>query len=150
LDATVVTRWSLSLCHVQAPTMSSEDEWTSILQGHPIFTPLSSEEHHRQDASRTLVLSTDTLTKFIATEPTEDERVPAGRRQVMVLKDADLIVAVGKEIRICSLGDARHNRDAKKTYKVRLLLQLGFVCSLIPTNRPYTRPTFNLRSTTWL
>jgi hypothetical protein len=37
----------------------------------------------------------------------------------MVLKDADLIVAVGEELRIASLGDARLGRSPQASYKVR-------------------------------
>jgi nucleoporin NUP82 len=36
----------------------------------------------------------------------------------MVLKDADLIVAVGKELRVTSLGDAKLGRAKSKSYKV--------------------------------
>ncbi|KII94618.1 hypothetical protein PLICRDRAFT_47645 [Plicaturopsis crispa FD-325 SS-3] len=35
----------------------------------------------------------------------------------MVLKDADLILAVGREIRITSLGDSKLNRNAQRSYK---------------------------------
>jgi len=51
-------------------------------------------------------------------EPHNDSNSPSGRRQTMVLKDADLIVAVGTELRVTSLGDAKLGRGKLKSYKV--------------------------------
>jgi hypothetical protein len=39
----------------------------------------------------------------------------------MVLKDADLIVAVGKELRVTSLGGAKLGRGKSKSYKVSII-----------------------------
>jgi nucleoporin NUP82 len=36
----------------------------------------------------------------------------------MILKDADFIVAVGKEIRMSSFGDLKLSRSTRKSYKV--------------------------------
>ncbi|KAJ7638640.1 hypothetical protein FB45DRAFT_903426 [Roridomyces roridus] len=66
--------------------MSSQD-WATLLAAHPIFTP---------DPS-TVPLELNATTSSNAD----------GRRQVMILKDADLIVAVGPEIRMTSLGAAK-------------------------------------------
>lgn len=44
---------------------------------------------------------------------------PFGRRQTMILKDADLIVAADKEIRMSSFGDIKLSRSTRKSYKVR-------------------------------
>ncbi len=78
------------------------DAWSSLLKGHPIFSS-----------------STDTnLSRQL--ELYNDSPSPSGRRQVMVLKDADLIVAVGKELRVTSLGDAKLGRGKSKSYKVRV------------------------------
>jgi nucleoporin NUP82 len=79
---------------------SDGDDWSSLLNAHPIFSS-----------------STDTsLSQQF--ELSNDSPLPAGRRQVMVLKDADLIVAVGKELRMTSLGDAKLGRGKSKSYKV--------------------------------
>jgi nucleoporin NUP82 len=79
---------------------SDGDDWSSLLKGHPIF---SSSPDTRQ--SQHLELDNDSPSPF-------------GRRQVMVLKDADLIVAVGKELRVTSLGDAKLGKGKSKSYKV--------------------------------
>jgi nucleoporin NUP82 len=77
------------------------DDWSSLLKGHPIFSP-SSDTNPSQHL-----------------ELYNDSPSPSGRRQVMVLKDADLIVAVGKELRVTSLGDAKLGKGKAKSYKVR-------------------------------
>jgi nucleoporin NUP82 len=74
------------------------DDWSSLLKGHPIF---SSDTNPSQQL-----------------ELYNDSPSPSGRRQAMVLKDADLIVAVGKELRVTSLGDAKLGRGKSKAYKV--------------------------------
>nr|GAT54001.1 predicted protein [Mycena chlorophos] len=63
---------------------SSTDDWAALLASHPIFTPPLNFAHHE--------LSATTST----TAP--------GRRQLMILKDADLVVAVGDELRMASLA----------------------------------------------
>ena len=73
------------------------DDWASLLNGHPIFSS-----------------STDTSLSQLL----DDSPSPPGRRQVMVLKDADLIVAIGKELRVTSLGDAKLGKGKSKSYKV--------------------------------
>jgi nucleoporin NUP82 len=77
------------------------DDWSSLLKGHPIFSSSS-------DTNLSQLLAND------------DSPSPSARRQVMVLKDADLIVAVGKELRMTSLGDAKLGRGKSKSYKVRV------------------------------
>jgi nucleoporin NUP82 len=78
------------------------DDWSSLLKGHPIFL-------HSSDTNQSQLL-----------ELHNDSPLPSGRSQVMVLKDADLIVAVGKELRVTSLGDAKLGRGKSKSYKVRV------------------------------
>jgi nucleoporin NUP82 len=79
---------------------SDSDDWSSLLKAHPIF-----------------VSSTDTgLSQQL--ELYNGSPLPSGRRQVMVLKDTDLIVAVGKELRVTSLGDAKLGKAKSKSYKV--------------------------------
>ncbi len=78
------------------------DDWSSLLKGHPIFSSSSDTNPSQQ-------LGLD-----------NDSSSSSGRRQVMVLKDADLIVAVGKELRVTSLGDAKLGKGKSKSYKVRV------------------------------
>ncbi|KAJ7742412.1 hypothetical protein DFH07DRAFT_980036 [Mycena maculata] len=66
--------------------MSAED-WATLLATHPIFTPKTTQTPHELNAETS------------ANSP--------GRRQMMVLKDADLVVAAGTEIRMASLGAAK-------------------------------------------
>lgn len=96
--------------------MDGEDDWASLLKDHPIFTlPKPYIDAH----ASSLELSTSSLPSFTHVDPTTDSQSPSGRRQIMILKDSDLIVAAGKEIRMTSLGDAKLGRSTRKTYKVR-------------------------------
>jgi hypothetical protein len=91
------------------------DDWSSMLKGHPIFSlPMDTRP------SQQLELSTNSLPDFTRLEPHSDPPSPSGRRQTMILKDADLIVAVGKEVRVTSLGDAKLGRGKSKSYKARI------------------------------
>ncbi|KAJ6599216.1 hypothetical protein DFH09DRAFT_1356311 [Mycena vulgaris] len=65
----------------------SADDWAILLAAHPIFEPSSTHTPRELDAATS--------------------SNAAARRQVMILKDADLIVAAGAEIRIASLGAAK-------------------------------------------
>jgi nucleoporin NUP82 len=94
------------------------DDWSSVLKGHPIFSLPTDTKQSQQ-----LELSTSSLPHFTQLEPSHGSPSPSGRRQVMVLKDADLIVAVGKEIRVTSLGDAKLGRGMSKSYKARVTLK---------------------------
>jgi nucleoporin NUP82 len=92
----------------------SEDDWSAVLKGHPIFSTAGT------GPSQPLELSTSSLPDFTQSDPLKhDSSFPSGRHQAMVLKDADLIVAVGKEIRATSLGDAKLSKAGPKSYKVR-------------------------------
>jgi len=100
------------------PSDSSEyecsDDWSSLLKGHPIFSFPTDTSPSQQ-----LELSTNSLPDFTRLEPHNDFPSPSGRRQIMVLKDADLIVAVGKEVRVTSLADSKLGMGKSKSYKVR-------------------------------
>jgi len=93
--------------------MSDTDEWTKLLHGHPIFS-LPKEI----DKLNPLELSTKTLPNLIALDPQREAPTPSGRRQVMILKDADVIVAAGREVRMSSFGDLKLSRSMRKSYKV--------------------------------
>ncbi|KAF8264938.1 hypothetical protein EI94DRAFT_1590773 [Lactarius quietus] len=108
---------------------SSEDDWSALLKGHPIFSAVETAP------SQLLELSTNSLPDFTHPDPLKhDSPFPSGRRQAMVLKDADLIVAVGKEIRATSLGDAKLSRAAPKAYKVLHTPNIEFDVSQLSLN----------------
>jgi nucleoporin NUP82 len=100
--------------------MNTDDDWTSILTDHPIFSLPKCLSGPIASAGASLELSSNTLPDFLDVDPSKDGPTPSGRRQVMVLKDADLVLAVGKEIRVAPLGDSR--RSTTKSYKVGLPL----------------------------
>ncbi|KAF8558849.1 hypothetical protein OG21DRAFT_1474674 [Imleria badia] len=75
----------------------ARDDWHTLLEAHPIFHSKSPTEQPAQS---------------------EHGYVLSGRRQLMALKDADLIVAADSELRITSLWDAKLGRETGKSYKV--------------------------------
>ena len=98
--------------------MSSEQDWDDILRNHPIFSlPKNGAGARRAEVDLNLSLSS--LPDFVDLDPVEDRVTPCGRRQAIVVKDADLIAAVGPEIRITSLGDSKGARNtSQRTFKV--------------------------------
>lgn len=98
------------------------DDWNKLLKDHPIFSFKNKILDFSNDTLKNeLELSTATLPKFLHSSPEHDEPTPSGRRQSMVLKDSDLIVAVERELRITSLGDVKLGRSTRKSYKVERL-----------------------------
>lgn len=96
------------------------DDWHTLLDTHPIFHPPADSQPGRGNplTAQSLELSTSILTSAQDSD-SEHDYVLSGRRQLMALKDADLIVAVGSELRITSLWDTKLGRDTGKSYKVR-------------------------------
>ncbi|KAL0949645.1 hypothetical protein HGRIS_009689 [Hohenbuehelia grisea] len=94
-----------------------DEDWSTVLNNHPIFSLPKSFTGPLAQPLSSLELSTNSLSSFTNVDPQEDGAAPSGRRQVMVLKDADVIVAAGKELRLTSLGDTKLGRSARKTYK---------------------------------
>ncbi|TFY82602.1 hypothetical protein EWM64_g1412 [Hericium alpestre] len=97
--------------------MDSEGDWSTILNDHPIFSRSAGASTSIQDQA-SLELSTNTLRSFTDVNPEDESPAPSGRRQTMVVKDAELIVAVGKEIRVTGLGDTKLSQSSRKSYKV--------------------------------
>ncbi|KAG6880302.1 hypothetical protein C0992_000079 [Termitomyces sp. T32_za158] len=96
--------------------MHLDQNWPASLADHPIFSLPKAFSGPLARSTSSLELSTNSLSSFTNVDPTVDELTPSGRRQVMVLKDADLIVAAGNEVRITSLADAKVSRT-RQTYK---------------------------------
>ncbi|KAJ7904339.1 hypothetical protein B0H14DRAFT_3079228 [Mycena olivaceomarginata] len=90
----------------------SADDWATLLAAHPIFSPSPTLSAGELDASTSAN--------------------GGARRQVMVLKDADLVVAAGSEIRITSLGAARPT--GAKGYKTLHTPNLQFEIHQIALN----------------
>jgi nucleoporin NUP82 len=101
----------------------SADDWATLLAAHPIFSPSPTLSAGELDASTSAN--------------------GGARRQVMVLKDADLVVAAGSEIRITSLGAARPT--GAKGYKVFIAKRLWYRHRSFA--RLSTRPTSNSKYT---
>ncbi|KAF5387691.1 hypothetical protein D9615_000250 [Tricholomella constricta] len=97
--------------------MDPDHDWNKTLSGHPIFSLPKAFSGPSERVEASLELSFNTLPNFTQLDPGEDGPTPSGRRQVMVLKDADLIVAAGREIRMTSLGDAKLSRSIRQTFK---------------------------------
>jgi len=111
--------------------MDGEEDWSKILDGHPIFSLSKSFSGPTAHPETSLELSSNTLPSFTCVDPAADGPTPSGRRHVMVLKDADLIVAAGKEIRITSLGDTKLSRSIRQTYKA--IIHLVSIHSVLHT-----------------
>ena len=92
--------------------MADSEDWSRLLQDHPIFAPSN------QNKSNFLELSALSLRDSDNVESSDIGSSTSGRRQTMILKDADLIVAADKEIRMSSFGDIKLSRSMRKSYKV--------------------------------
>ncbi|KAI0693564.1 hypothetical protein BC835DRAFT_1415823 [Cytidiella melzeri] len=110
--------------------MEGDEDWNAFLQDHPIFNPTKGKRVASANDDVSLELSLNTLPDFTTDDFAPDGPTPSGRRQVMVIKDYDLILAVGNEIRMASLGDAKlsrsHGVSDQKTYKVLNTPNVGF------------------------
>jgi nucleoporin NUP82 len=94
------------------------DDWSSVLDDHPIFSLPKSINGLAGYSETSLELSSNTLRRFTTIDPQDDGPTPSGRRQIMTLRNEDLIVAAGHELRITSLGDSKLGKSARKSYKV--------------------------------
>ena len=92
--------------------MADAEDWSRLLQDHPIFSPSN------QNKSNLLEFSTLSLRDSDNVDSSDPGSSTFGRRQTMILKDADLIVAVDKEIRMSSFGDIKLSKSIRKSYKV--------------------------------
>ncbi|KAH9939885.1 hypothetical protein B0H21DRAFT_28271 [Amylocystis lapponica] len=92
----------------------TDDDWDAFLKDHPIFSPTSGTGRDQVE----LELSLSSLPKFTDLDLANDAPTPSGRRQVMVIKDTDLVVAAGSEIRMTSLNDFKLGHTTRKSYKI--------------------------------
>ena len=105
--------------HPQPSTTTSSAtmlDQAEFLRGHPIFT--------RNPLETSLDLSLNNLSSFkesISRTIRHSTPNGAGRRRIMALRESDLLLAVGNEIRITSLSDARTLNQQQQSYKVRYI-----------------------------
>lgn len=93
--------------------------WESVLSDHPIFDPSagsSGDKNSWKADDPSLELSINSLSK--STSAIQDGGIPNGRRRTMLIKDADLIVAVGKQVRMTSLTESQLSDAGEQTFKV--------------------------------
>ncbi|KAJ4473481.1 hypothetical protein C8R41DRAFT_888262 [Lentinula lateritia] len=110
--------------------MDNDDTLATLLNSHPIFSTPSKTFLPSHDSS--LELSTNTLSSFKPANVSDNSAT--GRRQVMVLRDTDLILAAGKELRITSLSDAKSRRSHTKNYKTLHTPNIQFKIDQITLN----------------
>lgn len=108
--------WSLS-------TMEKEVDWNALLKDHPIFNLPKSVTGAAGKGEASLELSLSSLPEFTEIDPEHDGPTPSGRRQVMVIKDSELIVAAGSEIRMAALAETKIGGTVRKSYKVCAFLE---------------------------
>lgn len=96
-------------------------KWESVLNGHPIFDPSASsgdDGDFKKAGDTSLELSIISLSKSKSSNVFQDRGTPSGRRRTMLIKDADLIVAVGKQLRMTSLTESQLSPAGEQTFKV--------------------------------
>lgn len=130
--------------------MSTEDDWDKFLNDHPALQLPKSVSGPAGKGEAALHLSLSSLPDFVDLDPIDDKPTPSGRRQAIAIKDADLFVAVGSEIRIASLGDSKAARGTSdKTPKVRAVARVprGAPTHLTGSHSPSTPRISSLKST---
>lgn len=97
--------------------MEKDIDWNKLLRDHPIFTlPKPTEAYGKGKGS--LELSLASLSKSAHTYARNDGPTPSKRRQVMVINDNELFVAVGSEIRMAPLAEPKLGGSPPKPFKV--------------------------------
>ncbi|KAI0952617.1 hypothetical protein AcV7_008361 [Taiwanofungus camphoratus] len=99
-------------------TMDKQDDWNALLQDHPIFFTPKSVSRSGGKSEASLELSLSSLPDFTDVDPMNDRPTPSGRRRAMVVKDSDIVIAVGSEICMAALGDVKLSKGARKSYKI--------------------------------
>lgn len=98
-------------------SLTSPDAWLSdILPAHPIFTLPQQQQQRPHTPNPHLDASTSSSAQLTAPSRSGTSNSRA-KRNIMVVRGGDLIVAVDKEIRMCSLAEAKSS-GGKASYKV--------------------------------
>ncbi|KAI0796551.1 nuclear pore component-domain-containing protein [Abortiporus biennis] len=99
--------------------MDAEEDWNAFLKDHPVLSLPKSVAGPAGKGEVALELSMNTLPNFTSDlDPVDDGPTPSGRRQVMIIRESDLIVASGSEVRIAPLGDSKLSKSGGKAYKI--------------------------------
>ena len=100
--------------------MEKGTDWTLLLQNHPIFSldQNSSEELHASELSH-MTANTDVF----------DEQVLTSRRQVMCMRDSDVILAMGAELRMLNLAYIQSSGGSDRNYRVMNLPGFGVIAA---------------------
>ncbi|KAH9943317.1 uncharacterized protein BXZ73DRAFT_40479 [Epithele typhae] len=99
--------------------MANDDDWEKLLDEHPVLALPKSVCGLAGKGEASLHLSLSSLPDFVDLDPLDDKPTPSGRRQAIAIRDADLIVAAGSELRIAQLGDSKTARSSSnRAYKV--------------------------------
>ncbi|KAI0082558.1 hypothetical protein K474DRAFT_1655355 [Panus rudis PR-1116 ss-1] len=106
--------------------MDGDEDWNGFLSDHPIFALSKRMSGSSGRDNISLELSLSSLPDFTDLDDDDERPTPSGRRQVMVIKDAELIVAAGSEVRIASLLDAKLHKGVSKAYKTLHTPNIGF------------------------
>ncbi|KAI0092598.1 hypothetical protein BDY19DRAFT_883645 [Irpex rosettiformis] len=109
--------------------MDGAEDWNAFLKDHPIFKSAKGKHATAAKEDASFELSLSSLPDFTTDDLDNNTLTPSGRRQVMVIKDYELILAVGSEIRMASLGDVKSSRSGvpeQKTYKILNTPNVGF------------------------
>ena len=104
--------------------MAAEVDWNALLDEHPIFSKAASTS---DKTSLPLLTTIQRKASHDGGSSNGNNVSPSNRRQVMCMKDADMIIACGNEIRMTSLSDVKVSGGSQKTYKV--LNSSPIVCS---------------------
>ncbi|KAJ4472331.1 hypothetical protein J3R30DRAFT_3524569 [Lentinula aciculospora] len=111
--------------------MDNDDTLSTVLNSHPIFSTPSKTFISSHDSS--LELSTYTLPSFKLENISDNGS--SGRRQVMVLRETDLILAAGKELRMTSLANTKTSQHGyTKSYKTLHTPNIQFKIDQISLN----------------
>ena len=117
---------------VTSSSSTNPHSWESVLNGHPIFDPSSggsSDKVSWKADEPSFELSINSLSKPKLSDATQDGGVQNGRRRTMIIKDADLIVAVGKQVRMTSLTESQLSAAGEQTFKVRWMAEYALYLS---------------------
>ncbi|THV08713.1 hypothetical protein K435DRAFT_959241 [Dendrothele bispora CBS 962.96] len=114
--------------------MENDDAPSVILTGHPIFSPSKASSGAQPIKTQWYTeLSSKTLSQFM--NDNEDGASLSGRRQVMLLRDTDLILAAGKSVRMSSLAGTKIQRSTSKSYKTLHTPNIEFDIHQIALNK---------------
>jgi hypothetical protein len=96
-------------------------KWESVLNGHPVFDSSASNRDDKNSwkaDDTSLELSITSLLRSKSTNDIQDGGIPSGRRRIMLIKDTDLVVAVGEQVRMTSLTESQLSAAGEQTFKV--------------------------------